>query len=78
MEHDGSARELHRDVFLRIERICQFSLIVVALCVETVSHISREEEVSVEIGCGESRQTHTIAVNEVMRDNGINRSDIKL
>ena len=78
MEHDGSARKLHRDVFLWIERVCKLTLVVVALGIESMSHISIEEEMAVEISGSESRQTYTIAVDEIMRDYSINRSDIKL
>ena len=78
MEHQRTAWELHREVFLRIERIYHFTLIVVVLCIKSVSHISREEEMTAEIGSSESGQTHTIAINEIMRHYRIDRSDVKL
>ena len=78
MEHNGATRELHRDVFLRIERVGQFTLVIVVLGVEAMSHISREEEVAVEIGCGDTRKAHSVAIDEVSRDDGIDRTYIKL
>ena len=78
IERQRPYRELERWVFLFVERPCQLSTIIPLMAVSTISAESLQEQMRVQCRHCSSAETQPVSIYEVMRDDCIHRSHIKL
>ena len=77
-ERDGANRELNRLILGLIEWVSNLSIVITAVWLCTISIVTLKKPMRIKLSCRTSRGTQTNAINKVLWDKSINRTNIKL